>query len=466
MTPAVLRGLDAALRSRFDIFLAMCHHTVNPGVPYLDSWHIDAMVCQAEAVIRGDVKRLMVNVPPRHLKTLTFNIALTAFMLGHDPSLRIFCISYGERLAEDHGTQFRAIIESDWYKRIFPRMRIRRAVNHEFFTTERGFRRWTSISGALTGMGGDIFIIDDPLKPEDVFSEARREAVNHWSASTLQSRLDDKNEGVIIVLMQRLHQDDLCGYLLRETTGWIQLELPAIAIVPQDVPIGRGRHHHRDVGDVLHPERESEAALQTLRASMGPVQFSAQYLQRPVPIEGALMDPAWFCFYDVLPERDERFYILQSWDTASKDGLANSYNTCTTWLVQQGCYYLIDVFRMKLTFPALRQFAFELSKRHGPRFVLIEDASTGPALAAELKFKQEAFIELIKADQDKRVRLFIQQEKFASGQVWFPKQAPWLRVFLDELLSFPDGKYSDQVDSLSQALAFGKGRYDRSLSWL
>jgi hypothetical protein len=169
MDQLAFRELDAAMRTRFDIFLMMAHHTINPGVSYLDNWHIDAMVFQAEAIMTGDVKRLIVNVPPRNLKTLTFNVALTAFMLGHDPRKRIFCISYGERLAEDHATQFRAIVESDWYLRIFPKMRINRMVNHEFFTTERGFRRWTSISGALTGMGGDVFIVDDPIKPEDAY---------------------------------------------------------------------------------------------------------------------------------------------------------------------------------------------------------------------------------------------------------------------------------------------------------
>ena len=120
-------------------------------------------------------------------------------------------------------------------------MRIKRVVNHDFFTTKRGVRRWTSISGALTGMGGDVFIVDDPIKPEEALSKTRREALNNWSGGTLLPRLDNKETGVGVILMQRLHQDDLCGYLLWETSGWTHLELPAIAIVPQDIPIGRGR---------------------------------------------------------------------------------------------------------------------------------------------------------------------------------------------------------------------------------
>jgi predicted phage terminase large subunit-like protein len=459
MDRLALRELDAALRTRFDIFLMMVYRTVNPEKPYLHNWHIDAMVHQAEAIIRGDVKRLIVNVPPRNLKTITLNIALSAFILGHNPHKRIFCISYGERLAVDHAAQFRAVIESDWYRRIFPRMQIRRTVDHDFFTTARGFRRWTSISGALTGMGGDVFIVDDSLKPEDALSQTKREAVNNWFGGTLLSRLDSKQGGAIIVLMQRLHQEDLSGYLLRETTGWTHLELPAIALLPQDIPIGRGRIHHRQVNEVLHPQFESKAELDQQRDSMGPMQFSAQYLQRPVPINGALMDAAWFRYYDALPERDGDSYILQSWDTASKDGLANSYSTCTTWLIHQQSYYLVDVLRMKLKFPALRDMALALSKKHSPRYILIEDASTGSALADELRREQASGIKLVKPVHDKQVRLYIEQGKFSSGRVWFPKQAPWLRTFLDELLSFPDSRYSDQVDSVSQALAY-KGGYD------
>lgn len=459
MDALALRQLDAALRLRFDIFLMMVFYTVNPGKQYLDNWHIDAMVHQAEAVMRGDTNRLIVNVPPRNLKTLIFNIALTAFMLGHDPRLRIFCISYGEKLAEDHATLFRKVIESEWYGRAFPRVRFRRMVNHEFFTIDGGFRRWTSISGALTGMGGDVFIIDDPLKPEDALSEAKRTGTNQWFGGTMLSRLDDKAKGIIIVVMQRLHQDDLCGYILRETTGWTHLELPAIGIVPQEIPLRRGRHHSRSVGETLHPDFESEAALAMLRDSMGPVQFSAQYQQRPIPLEGAMLDPAWFRYYDTLPERNGRSFVIQSWDTASKDGLTNSFSVCTTWLRHDGSYYLIDVCRKKLNFPTLRDIARELSKQYKPRYILIEDASTGPALASELKFTVSSIIKLIKPKEDKRIRLFAQQADFAAGRVWFPRQAPWLRLFLEELLGFPGGRYSDQVDSLSQALAFKSG-YD------
>jgi predicted phage terminase large subunit-like protein len=305
----------------------------------------------------------------------------------------------------------------------------------------------------MTGMGGDVFIVDDPLKPEDAMSEVKRTAVNYWFGGTLTSRPDNKDKGIIIVAMQRLHLDDLTGY---ETTGWDHLELPAIAITPQKIPIGNGRYHSRKVGEVLNPAFESEASLNEQRDLMGPAKFSAQYQQRPIPAEGVFLDPAWFRYYDTLPEPNERSFVFQSWDTASKDGLASAYSVCTTWRWQDGNFYLTHVYRGKLNFPALRDMARTLAAKYSPRYILIEDASTGPALEAELKAARSAIIKLVRPEQDKRVRLFTQQALFTAGRVWFPREAPWLRAFLEEIISFPESPHSDQVDSLSQALAFKK----------
>jgi hypothetical protein len=289
-----VRELDAALRLRFDLFLRRCFLTVNPGAIFMDNWHIDYMAYQADRIASGKVQRTIVNMPPRNLKSLTFNVALSAFLLGHDPRKRIFCISYGAELAAEHSAQFKAIVQSEWYQRIFPRMRIRRIVDDEVYTTERGFRRWTSVLGAMTGMGGDVFIIDDPLKPVDALSEVKREAVNQWYSNTLLSRLDNKETGIIIVVMQRVHQDDLSGYLLRDSENvYEHLELPAIAEIPKRIPLGRGRFYDWSIGEALHPAFESLETLQMLRREMGAQVFSAHYLQRPIPQGGAMLQSAW-----------------------------------------------------------------------------------------------------------------------------------------------------------------------------
>ena len=449
-----LRVLDAALRQDFHMFLWRCFVTLNPGAILLDNWHIEAMAALAMQIYRGEVRRGIVNMPPRYLKSLTFNVALTAFILGHDPRKRIFCISYGADLSSEHAAQFRAIVESEWYQRIFPRMRIKRVADNEIFTTKRGYRRWTSVLGSMTGMGGDMFIIDDPIKPVDALSQVKREAVNHWFSNTLLSRLDNKETGIILVVMQRVHQDDLSGYLLRNSEGWVHFNLPAIAEMPQSIDLGDGRIHHREIGDILHPKLESPATLERHRLEMGSAVFSAHYQQRPIPLGGALLLSEWFEFYSELPERDETSYVIQSWDTAAKQGLLNSFSVCTTWLVHQKKYYLLHVWRRRMTFPQLVEAAEALADKFKPRYILIEDASSGSGLADTIKGKYASAVRLIKSEHDKQMRLYLQQAKFEQRRVLFPNEAPWLRIFLEELLSFPECTHSDQVDSVSQALAF------------
>lgn len=449
-----LREYDAACRLRFDIFFRRCFVTLNPGANFEDNWSIDAMANFAEQVIRGDLRRGIVNMPPRHGKSQMFNVALCAFILGHDPRKRIFCISYAGPLSSEHATQFRAIVESAWYQRLFPRMKIKRIVDDEVYTTKRGYRRWTSVMGSMTGMGGDLFIVDDPIKPVDCLSQVKRDGVNQWFSNTLLSRLDNKETGIILVVMQRLHMDDLSGYLLRNSDGWTHLNLPAIAEMPQEVELGGGRIHHREIGDVLHPARESRETLERQRQEMGSAVFSAHYQQRPVALGGSLLLSEWFQFYTSLPERDSTSYVIQSWDTAAKQGLLNSFSVCTTWLVHQKKYYLLHVLRKRMTFPELVAAANALAQEFKPRYILIEDASSGTGLAQTIKGKYPSAVRLVKAEHNKDLRLFLQQSKFEQHRVFFPKNAPWLRLFLEEMLSFPESTHTDQVDSVSQALAF------------
>ena len=217
-----------------------CVKTLNPGTPYLPNWHIDAIGYQLERVRRGEINRLIINLPPRNLKSVMVSVAFPAFLLGHNPASRIIGISYGTELATKHASDFRSVVESTWYRRAFPRMQIARSLEAEVRTTRRGFRKATSVGAALTGFGGDCFIIDDPQKPVDALSDTQRETLNQWFSNTLVSRLDSKEKGVIILVMQRVHLNDLTGYLL-EKGGWTVLSLPAIAEEDENTPHRRGR---------------------------------------------------------------------------------------------------------------------------------------------------------------------------------------------------------------------------------
>jgi hypothetical protein len=180
--------------------------------------------------------------------------------------------------------------------------------------------------------------------------KAARDAVISWFKTTLSTRLNDKREGIIILVMQRLHVDDLVGHILEsEGEYWVQLNLPAIADDPQEIEIGNGRVHIRNVGDVLQPDREPLEVLHQLKATMGSAAFAAQYQQRPVPPEGNLIRTEWLRSYDFLPEKESLDRIVQSWDCAAKSGELNDYSVCLTFLMRKNEFYLIDALRRRLS---------------------------------------------------------------------------------------------------------------------
>jgi predicted phage terminase large subunit-like protein len=458
--------LKAALRDDYPTFLHRCFLTLNPGVPLVPNWHIEAITYQLERIRRGEITRLIINMPPRYLKSLTVSVAFSAYLLGHDPRTRIISISYGNDLSAKHSADFRSIVQSHWYRKAFPGMRIVRDVGDEVITSLKGFRKSTSVGGALTGLGGNIFIIDDPQKPVDAQSEAQRRSLNQWFANTLMSRLDNKQTGAIIIVMQRVHMDDLAGFLAASSDEWTVLSLPAISEVEECIPIGPDRFYRRRPGEALHPTYESLETIRKLQQTLGSDVFAAQYQQCPVPPGGAMIRRDWLRYFEKAPERASRSKVIQSWDTAAKDGAQNDWSVCTTWLIIDKHFYLLHLSRGRYEYPRLRDTAVTLAERFKPDTILVEDASTGSALAQELKAKRSWAVRLVPIERDKVGRLYVQQAKFEAGLVLFPKGAEFLPELEAELLAFPQGRTDDQVDSISQALAYKGSNYDTSMSWV
>ena len=343
---------------------------------------------------------------------------------------------------------------SEWYRALFPAVRLAKDTETECVTTKGGGRFAVPVGGSFTGRGADVIIIDDPMKADDAQSEKARRAVNDWYATTLLSRLDDKQTGVIILVMQRLHEDDLAGRLLRED-GWYHLDLPAIAENDQEIPVGPGVVHRRRKGEVLHPERESLALLEEIKREMGSLTFSAQYLQRPVPLEGNLIKRDWIKWYESTRARSTGAQVVQSWDVASTTGDTRDWSVCTTWLTFKRHYYLLDVWRGRLEFPQLRHKLITLAREHKPNRILIEQAGPGLHLIQELRANPVSGVPVpigIKPIGDKLVRMEAQCARFEAGQVFLPKEAPWLSEFLHEIFAFPNARHDDQIDSVSQFL--------------
>jgi len=445
-----LLGLD------FMTFAQRVFHDLRPESSFEPHPYLEVLASRLEECRRGTIRRLVINVPPRHTKSILASVALPAWMLGHDPSLGIVCASYGQDLADSLARDCRLVMTSDWYRAIFP-TRLARNALHDFATVQKGYRFATSVGGVLTGRGADVVIIDDPLKPDEALSDPRRSAVNAWYDNSLLSRLNSQERGRIVVVMQRLHMDDLCGHLL-EKGGWTVLSFPAIAEEDEriafDTLLGP-RIFKRKAGEVLHPARFSRAALDEVRRAVGPYNFASQYQQSPIPLEGNLVKRSWLARY--APEEAGKPYttVVQSWDTANKAGELNDFSVCTTWGVchDRRCL-LLDVFRKRLEFPDLKRAVRDQAARFRPKTILIEDRASGTQLIQELR--REGLLSIKGVDPpagtDKIMRLHAHTAAFESGRVLLPQTAPWLDDYLTELIGFPGSRHDDQVDSTTQAL--------------
>ena len=450
--------INAVLRRDFGTFVAKGFQTLVPGDVYLSNWHVDAIVYRLMRVARGECHRLIVTQPPRSLKSICTSVALPAFLLGHDPSRRIACVSYSLEIAATFHRQFRSLVTSGWYANLFPGFRLAKDTEGECVTTTGGGRFVVPVSGSFTGRGADLIIIDDPLKADEAQSELGRRTVNEWFATALISRLNDKRRGAIVLVMQRLHEDDLAGTLLK-VGGWDHLDLPAIAEVDEDIPIGPKALHARKKGDVLHPQREPIEALEAIKREMGSLRFSAQYQQRPVPTAGNLIRREWVRWYEAVPDNTSR--TVQSWDVASTISVASDWSVCTTWLIDRRDYYLLDVWRDRLEFPALKRQVAVLANEYRPSALLIEKVGPGLHLLQELRADPIAGVPSpvgIMPQGDKLVRMEAHSARFEAGQVRLPREASWLADFLHELLAFPNGRHDDQIDSVSQFLQWAETR--------
>ena len=450
------RVVEAILRADFYSFIQAIFPFVSPNSPLMRNWHLEAMAYALTRVLQGEIRRLIITVPPRSLKSICASVAFPAFALGHNPRLRFICASYAENLALAHSRSCRDVMRSRLYQRLFPNTQIvlGRDNQIEFSTARGGYRMSTSVGGTLTGRGGNFVIIDDPMKAQDAFSELARKNVTEWYSHTLLSRLDNKAEDSIVLVMQRLHVDDLAGHLL-EQGGWVHLNLPAIAESEQDIPIAPRRMHHRKLGDLLHADREPQSVLDEAKYEMGSMAFAAQYQQEPVTEDGNLVKWSWFCFYDETPQRIRGDKIIVSWDTALSEKELASYSVGIVVQVRGETVYVLDVVRERLEYPELRRKVIALHRLWRNACdgysLLIENKGSGMGLIQDLE-REHIHAIAINPDRDKIMRMNNRTGQIEAGSVFLPRRAPWLDDFRRELCAFPGGRYNDQVDAFSQAL--------------
>jgi predicted phage terminase large subunit-like protein len=400
-------------------------------------------------VERGEITRLIINVPPRSLKSICVSVTFPAWLLGKNPSAKIIVASYNNHLSHKHAIDCRHLIRSDFYKDVFPEMIISDDQNqkYKFITSKRGSRFATSVGGTITGEGGNILIVDDPHNALDIHSQLKRENVHRWFRQSLSSRLDDKKKGVIIVVMQRLHHEDLTGFLLdNQLKSWHHLMIPAIS--PEDkIYYDGGYPHYFKEGELLHQGREGHEEIERAKSELGSFAFAAQYLQQPIINGAGMVKSSWLRYYIFEPKF---LSIILSWDTAIKTGEGNSYSVCTCWGETEDSFYLLDVNRQRLEYPELKREIIKMIEKWKPNVSLIEDKASGQTLLQDLRRETNLPFIGIKPTQDKVTRFARATPLFEAGKVFLPKYRPWRVDYESEIMLFPCATHSDQIDSTSQ----------------
>ena len=460
MTKMSKEELQAFLRHDFVTFVEGSFRELNPQTEYLHNWPVEVIGACLEDCRAGRLRRLIINLPPRSLKSHMASVAFPAFLLGHNPAAQIICASYAQDLADKLAGDSRALMTADFYKNVFPATRLasRRAAVSDFATTERGSRLSTSVGGVLTGRGADFIIIDDPLKPDEALSATQRKTTNDWFDHTVVSRLNDKRTGCIIVIMQRLHEDDLVGHLLQQG-DWRLLKFPAIAEENESYTVHTlygERTFTRREGEALHPEREPLEVLASIREIQGEYNFAGQYQQSPSPLGGGMIKTEWFKIYAPAELPKEFDLVFQSLDTANKSTELSDYSVCTTWGVLNGHLYLLHVMRIRLDYPDLRRTVKQQAQLYEAKIILVEDKASGTQLIQDLVADGVHGITRYEPKIEKVMRMHSVSSTIENGFVHIPMQADWLAQYLHEMASFPKGKYDDQVDSTSQALHWFK----------
>lgn len=463
--PTDRQAFDALLRTRLSAFTRKAFATVDPGADYQHNWHVDYIAELLEACTRGDIKRLIINVPPRYLKSISVTVAWPAWLLGNEPTRKIIAASYSHSLSLKHSTDCRLIIKSDWYASAFPNVNLAedQDTKEKFVTTQRGMRYATSVGGSVTGEGGNFLIVDDPHNPMQALSDVQRQHALTWFDQSFASRLNDKRNGVIVLVMQRLHANDLTGHLL-EKGGWHHACLPQVAEVRTTIDFGRVKVV-REAGTSLHPAREDAEAIERLKSDIGSYAWAGQYQQRPAPAEGGIFKASWFKRYAVPQEKYEE--IVQSWDTAVKAAQINDPSCCTTWGIRADGYDLLQVLVRRVEYPDLKSLIQSQAAAFNPTAILVEDKASGQQILQDLKRETKLPLIAILPVADKITRASAVSASVEAGKVALPLQAAWLPDFEIELLTFPNASHDDQTDSVTQFLNWARDRnYGPGAGWL
>jgi len=481
------------LRNRLRLYIREAWHVVEPSTVYLENWHIDLIAEYLEAVTAGQIKRLLINMPPRYAKSTCVSIMWPTWVWTregfpgkpHNPALEgpgtkwVFA-SYADELRTKHSLDRRKMLQSDWYRQRWPRpaeLTSDQNVKTLFSNSSSGVMLATTMSGAATGVGGSYIIIDDPHKTKEESTSAEIQSQVRAYGDTFSTRHDDKKQGVTVIVMQRINDLDLSAHVLATAEEeYVHLKIEAEATGHQVFSFPRSpRVFTREPGDLLWESREGPAEIARMKAVMGKWVYSSQYQQDSVPEGGAIFQREWFShrFHrdkdTGIPLGAKLRMVIQSWDTAAKKKESNDYWACTTWgrvVGEDSRIRMLDRTMDRMEYVEGRTKVKDQYAKWHPTAVLVEDSSSGTAIVSDLRTTGIPLLPISPAGSDKEANARAVSPMFEAGMILLPDDAEWADDYIESMTRFPKGQHDDDVDSTSQALNYLRRRQNGVMEYI
>ncbi len=436
-------------------FLVQAWPIICPGVPFVDNWHLQAICEHLEAVTRGQIRNLLINVPPRTSKSTVVSVVWPAWVWVTTPERNWLYTSHSQRITTRDSIACRLLLESSWYQSSWPGVVQFTPDQNEktrYTNTRRGTRIAISTRSGITGEGGDVLVVDDPHAVDD--SAEVIQATTEWFDTVLSTRGNDPKNVAKVIIMQRVSDGDLSAHVLRQG-GWEHLNLPMEYEPERRCITSTGWSDPRtEDNELLWPSRFGRAEVDSLKKQLGSFAAAAQMQQRPAPKEGGVWKRTWFRFYrhkDLPVTWDE---VIASWDCSFKDLKTSDYVVGQVWGRKAADRYLLDQIHERLDFPGTLRKVRDLNARWPMiRATLVEDKANGSAVIQVLR-REIPGILAVNPDGGKEARASAVAPQIEAGNVWLPhpEQCPWVEGYLVEATTFPNAPHDDRVDATSQAL--------------
>ena len=490
MNPAVMLDLvkreqerRAASGSLYE-FVKQSWHVVEPGIPFIASWHIETICEHLEAVSAGEIHRLLINIPPRHSKSTIVSVMWPAWEWLTDPAQKFLCASYSGNLSTRDNLKTRRLLQSPWYQERWGYMFSfagDQNAKQRFENDKTGYRLATSVGGTATGEGGSRLILDDPHGAQAAQSEVMRESDLEWFDMVWSTRLNNPKTDAMVTVMQRLHERDISGHILEDIKGWEHICIPAEWDGKSRKTVLGPYDPRKKKGELICPERFGAAEITMLKQLLGTYGTAGQLQQDPTPSEGGILKTSNFKLWPSSSGLPPFEYILQSYDCAFTEKTTGDPTACSVWAIfthkGQRNAMLIDAWDEHLSYPDLRARAVKdwtteyggmtkdspYSRARRPDRILVEAKASGQSLLQDLRLAKVPAVGYNPGQADKVSRAHQAAPTLELGLLWVPESGKnpghpvsWAAAFLKQLGKFPVAEHDDYVDTFTQAIIYFK----------